>query len=306
MTDSQSIIVSLAGPLAGVAVGLIALTLQRNDVGQQDLWSFVLLGDIIFINLGWGMINLLPILPLDGGHVMERITARIAPRSAHSLPHVISIAVAVVAAVVGYTQGYAFAALLAVMYGFVNARAIGDEKRRVIQDAAQERADAALALLSSDHPGEAIDALEAVMSTSPPPAVADRVMVGLAWALAWRMGPGDADKLGFLIGRIAGRRDTGFLGAVAAAARGANDEATALLVRGFTGESTPPPAWLVDRLMPSAGEVDLVATWIDQFSDAERHSGLGRLVASLESSGRPADANRVRSLASAPSARPSR
>jgi membrane-associated protease RseP (regulator of RpoE activity) len=50
-------------------------------VGWQDKVSFVLLL-IASLNIFWGVFNLLPLLPLDGGHiaivVYERIRSRIA------------------------------------------------------------------------------------------------------------------------------------------------------------------------------------------------------------------------------------
>lgn len=73
-TRLQTIGVSLAGPFAGFALGLIVL-LARQVVDDpvagslaDNAWRF-----LILINLGWGAINLAPVLPLDGGHVMESL-----------------------------------------------------------------------------------------------------------------------------------------------------------------------------------------------------------------------------------------
>lgn len=73
-TRLQTIGVSLAGPFAGFALGLIVL-LARQVVEDpvagglaDNAWRF-----LILINLGWGAINLAPVLPLDGGHVMESL-----------------------------------------------------------------------------------------------------------------------------------------------------------------------------------------------------------------------------------------
>lgn len=73
-TRLETIGVSLAGPFAGFALGLIVL-LARQVVDDpvagglaDNAWRF-----LILINLGWGAINLAPVLPLDGGHVMESL-----------------------------------------------------------------------------------------------------------------------------------------------------------------------------------------------------------------------------------------
>ena len=69
-TAKQQLLVSLAGPAAGLALGLPLLTLilfQPPDAG--------LLGDLLFsavyINIVWSLFNLLPMLPLDGGNALS-------------------------------------------------------------------------------------------------------------------------------------------------------------------------------------------------------------------------------------------
>jgi Zn-dependent protease len=66
----QDIVVSLAGPLVQIAVGLGAMFLLRHSSGDA-WWIQVFLSDFIFVSIWWGMFNLLPIFPLDGGHVMN-------------------------------------------------------------------------------------------------------------------------------------------------------------------------------------------------------------------------------------------
>ena len=294
LRDGQSIGISLAGPLAGMVIGLVAVALQQADVGQHQLWSYVLLHDLVFVNLGWGAINLLPILPLDGGHVMERLTNRAAPDRADTLPYLISIAVAVPAGIYGWSRGFGLTLVFALGFAALNVHMlIGHRKESAESDLAQ-RANEALDLLHSSTPDHAIDALEAVVRDDPPPRIAGPVMVGLAWALAWRLSTDDEAKLNYLVGQLSGRRDNAFLGAVLAQRRGARHETQALMVRGFASESTPPPPWFIARLLPTTRDVDEIAAWLEQMSLLERHVGLGRLAASLESGGRPADAIRVR------------
>lgn len=68
-TPWREIAVSLAGPFAGF--GLFGLTLLVARLLPQPLHpnaSFVIL-QMVWINLAWGLVNLLPVLPLDGGQV---------------------------------------------------------------------------------------------------------------------------------------------------------------------------------------------------------------------------------------------
>jgi stage IV sporulation protein FB len=70
-TRQQHIIISLAGPLLQIVCGLLIKALLANSTGDHwairtFLWSFQL------VSIFWGIFNLVPIYPLDGGHVLLR------------------------------------------------------------------------------------------------------------------------------------------------------------------------------------------------------------------------------------------
>jgi Zn-dependent protease len=54
---------------------------------------------LVYINLWWGLVNLLPIFPLDGGHVSEIVLTRVNPYAGRWWAHVISLVLAGVLAV---------------------------------------------------------------------------------------------------------------------------------------------------------------------------------------------------------------
>src|SRR6478735_5627341 len=62
MRDGESIAVSLAGPAAEVALGLGALALQRAGVGDNHRLTAQLVSDLVWVNIVWGLANLVPIL----------------------------------------------------------------------------------------------------------------------------------------------------------------------------------------------------------------------------------------------------
>lgn len=69
-TPKQSFMITLAGPATGLSIGLVALAAQHlNPVRSPELDTA--LSDAVWINVGWSIINLLPVLPWDGGHVLE-------------------------------------------------------------------------------------------------------------------------------------------------------------------------------------------------------------------------------------------
>ena len=72
-TPWREIAVSLAGPFAGF--GLFGLTVGIDYLlpHERHLNVSLILIYLVYINLWWGLINLLPVLPLDGGHVCQSL-----------------------------------------------------------------------------------------------------------------------------------------------------------------------------------------------------------------------------------------
>jgi stage IV sporulation protein FB len=68
-SPARSLAVSLGGPGAGLSLGLVTLALVPL-VGQGAFASRVI-EDLLWVNLGWSMFNLLPLYPLDGGNAMR-------------------------------------------------------------------------------------------------------------------------------------------------------------------------------------------------------------------------------------------
>ncbi len=299
MHNGEGAGVALAGPLVGIVVGLIALWLRLHDVGAHATWSWVLLNDIIFVNLGWGLLNLLPVLPLDGGHVVANLVGQLAPRLRPTLPYLIGIAVAVAGLLVAWNGGYVVGIAFAGALALINLRWLSDHRREARTERADDEARVALERAAIDAIGAERDLWAAFASPVSPP-VAIEVNSTLAWTAAWRMAPGDQETLAMLCHRLAGRSDTAFLAAVEATARGAVVDASALTARGFGVESTPPPPWLVARLLPDRAAVEQTANAIDRLTLGERHQGLSRLVDALEYSGRVGEAAAVRARMARP------
>ncbi|KRF18559.1 M50 family metallopeptidase [Paenibacillus sp. Soil787] len=64
----EELIVSLAGPLQHVWMILVALLMKWADVGASSWWDY-----FIEANLMIGLFNLIPVMPLDGGKVMQSL-----------------------------------------------------------------------------------------------------------------------------------------------------------------------------------------------------------------------------------------
>lgn len=90
------VLISLAGPVAGfLLAALIVLVVAMAGYGQpvdfRSMWGLAhavqlpnlrltsLLNDIFFISAFWGLINLMPVYPLDGGQIAREILLKLNP-----------------------------------------------------------------------------------------------------------------------------------------------------------------------------------------------------------------------------------
>ncbi|MEQ8839463.1 MAG: site-2 protease family protein [Acidimicrobiales bacterium] len=124
---SQLIGVSFAGPFAGFVVGAamgIGVAIA-GGVGSGDARYFVLI--VLWTNVGWGLVNLLPILPLDGGHILaELLPGDRATRTQRAA--LVSIVVAIAAIVGLLSIGVIFGALILGWIVMANVSSIRAER----------------------------------------------------------------------------------------------------------------------------------------------------------------------------------
>jgi Zn-dependent protease len=101
----QRVVVSLAGPAAGFLLWGLIFLLNRYALPHLDLppgaWPYVaaVIIMLLFMNLYWSLLNLLPIWPLDGGKVSREILGGIFPGRGIRYSLALSLVVAGVLAV---------------------------------------------------------------------------------------------------------------------------------------------------------------------------------------------------------------
>ncbi|MDQ6798155.1 MAG: hypothetical protein M3011_09090, partial [Actinomycetota bacterium] len=115
LTGSSDIVVSLAGPLTGLILLGVPAFLLQNPSGTSATWDLVL-RELVFVNVAWSGVNLLPVLPLDGGQVAASVLRRFKGPDGQLLAHKVSIAVAAFAALLAYELNYVFGSLFAVFF----------------------------------------------------------------------------------------------------------------------------------------------------------------------------------------------
>ncbi|HEY7875312.1 MAG TPA: site-2 protease family protein [Actinomycetota bacterium] len=69
----RDILISLAGPTAGLLLGIAAHIALIGIAPSTPPYVRYALEELRWINLGWSLVNLVPMLPLDGGRVMMRV-----------------------------------------------------------------------------------------------------------------------------------------------------------------------------------------------------------------------------------------
>jgi Zn-dependent protease len=69
----RQVAVSVAGPAFGLALGIAMVFLRVALDPAPGTLAATALDDAVFANVGWGLLNLLPMLPLDGGNVVRSL-----------------------------------------------------------------------------------------------------------------------------------------------------------------------------------------------------------------------------------------
>lgn len=71
-TRREDFIVSAAGPIAGLLLGLPFWLYARSGALEPGLFAWCIV-KMCWINVIWSLVNCLPTLPLDGGHMLQAV-----------------------------------------------------------------------------------------------------------------------------------------------------------------------------------------------------------------------------------------
>ena len=101
--------VSGAGPAAGLILGIGALVPISMLGGFLPEWGQWMLAQLAVINIFWSIFNLLPMLPLDGGHVVfHGLEARWGVPTALRVVRIMSLVTAVLVGIWAFWAGQTF------------------------------------------------------------------------------------------------------------------------------------------------------------------------------------------------------
>jgi len=123
MSHGRSFLISAAGSASGIVAGGALLLAARNGVFDGVSHEMaVFLDSFIFTALVWGVLNWIPIVPLDGGHMVESLAAMVSEERAPLISQVITWTTVAIVAPLAYLNGYQFAAIIVVMFAFSGLR----------------------------------------------------------------------------------------------------------------------------------------------------------------------------------------
>ena len=86
-------LVAFAGSAVGVVFGSL-IWLAASQFGPYSGLTAFVLSNLVFVNVFWGLLNWLPIRPLDGGHLLEALLEKIAPNRADAIARIVFIVTA--------------------------------------------------------------------------------------------------------------------------------------------------------------------------------------------------------------------
>jgi stage IV sporulation protein FB len=124
LSQTRQALVALAGPAVSMAIGFaslalflvvdqLALGVPFGARGIAYLW--------LFVNLGWGVFNLIPIASLDGGQALRHLLGAALPgRAGVALGVGANLLAAALLAAIALQVGQPYIAFIAIAFGLVN------------------------------------------------------------------------------------------------------------------------------------------------------------------------------------------
>ena len=97
---------------------------------QNSYHWYVLLNDVLFVNFYWGLLNLLPVYPLDGGHAARAVCVQRDPYRGTRNSLILSAAVASAVALLGVVERSLYMVLMFCILAASSMQSLDVERRR--------------------------------------------------------------------------------------------------------------------------------------------------------------------------------
>lgn len=105
-------VVAAAGSATGLVLGGLVWLIAIPFGPYSDLAGFVIT-NLVFVNVFWGLLNWLPIRPLDGGHLLSSLLEKFAPERGERIANVVFLLTAAAALAAAVVFDLLFVGLIA-------------------------------------------------------------------------------------------------------------------------------------------------------------------------------------------------
>lgn len=112
MSPGRRALVAAAGSAVGIVLGLAVLGAYLLVRPAGELAAF-LVNMVVWVNVGWGILNWLPIRPLDGGHLLTSFLEIVAPKRGDRIADVVFLVTSILALGAALYLQFLFVAILA-------------------------------------------------------------------------------------------------------------------------------------------------------------------------------------------------
>lgn len=281
LPPARNLVVSLAGPLSGIVLlGIPAVALSASGLAESGPTWDLALRYAILINVVWSLVNLLPVLPLDGGNVVQSILEMASGGDAERTTRFVSIAFAAGGGLIALFYAIPVAVVLAAFAVTINITALGQERSRFRSAAV---AVAQRALLGGDAWG-AVQAAEPVVAGSGP--ATERAAAADVQAWAWLLAGDVANTQLALARRPAEIPVPLALQGAVALALGQTDRGLALLAYGLVHTPPGPDHLFATHAVARAGQVATLADELLLMDGAEGVTAAESIATILHHGGR--------------------
>jgi Zn-dependent protease len=120
----KSVAISLAGPFAGFAFGGLVFFAEQVGLSPKHELAKAAMEQLLFVNIFWGVINLVPMLPLDGGNVMRSVLNGITKGRGEKASRIVSIVIAGLLVLFALKIKWIYGGFIGALFAFSNIQAL--------------------------------------------------------------------------------------------------------------------------------------------------------------------------------------
>lgn len=134
-TNRDDVLIIAAGPGAGLIFGGVTFVVSlaigafAPDLVRSQPYVGIIIADLLYINIIWSLVNLLPLWPLDGGQLFRILLIRFFhPGTAERATHIVGLVIGIGAIILSRMMGGGLLFILALLLTMQNALRLGDTR----------------------------------------------------------------------------------------------------------------------------------------------------------------------------------